>query len=114
MTSLNRRNEVMTKCRHRMPFFLDNHHGLTASPTPEDEGDELSTHPQHDFHLLQVSNNPPVPLSPIPEDEEEQLSLTLNPDPPDPLPENHLDSQPSECGPMTRSRTKKQQSKVNI
>ena len=116
MTSLNRRNEEMTKCRHRRPFFLDNHHGLTTPAIPEDEEEELFTQLNldfHDFHPPQASHNPPLPTSPITEDEVEQLTITLNPEPPDTLPEDHLGSQPSECGPMTRSRRKKLQSKVN-
>ena len=35
--SLNRRNEIMTKCRHKMPFFLDNYHGLKIPTIQEDE-----------------------------------------------------------------------------
>ena len=114
MTSLNRRNEVMTKCRHRMPFFLDNHHGMTTPATSEDEEDELLSQPLPDSPIMNVSQSPPFPMSPIAEEDEEQQTFSLNPDPPDPLPEEHPDSQPPDCGPLTRSRTKKLQSKVNI
>ena len=88
--SLNRRNEVMTKCRHRLPFFLDNYFTLTSPPTPVDE--------------VQNNTTQPDDLQPV----------QLNPDPPDPLPEVQPNSQPSMSGPLTRSRSKKQQSEWNI
>ena len=123
MTSLNRINEVMTKCRHRMPFFLDNYLGLTATTITEDEGEGSSIPPHHDLQPVQINPDPPDLLPLIPEDEGDQLNLTPqrdfqlfqnNPDPPDPIPEVQPDSQPPVSGPMTRSRRKKQQSKVNI
>jgi hypothetical protein len=121
MTSLNRRNEVMTKCRHRMPFFLDNYLGLAATTITEDEGEGPSIPPHHDLQPAQINPDPPdlpplPPLPPIiPEDEGDWLNLSQNnPYPPDPIPEVHPDSQPSVSGPMTRSRRKKQQSNVNI
>ena len=33
--SLNRRTEIMSKCRHRMPYYLINYHGLHVPPDPD-------------------------------------------------------------------------------
>ena len=68
--SLNRSNEIMTKCRHRLPYFLNNFHGLQLPPVLEVEDvqqhdliqlDPQSTQsePQHDTSLDQSS---PVPI----------------------------------------------------
>ena len=80
----------MAKCRHRLPFFLDNYYSHTPPPIQEDEEEQLNAPQLHDLQPVQP-----------------------NPDPPDPLPEVQIHSQPSVSGPMTRSKTKKQQSESN-
>ena len=93
--SLNRRTEIMAKCRHRLPFFLNNYHGLQLPPVPYQT--EL----------------PPVPEQP----DQELLDSELLHLPPDAhneeaggqhecdivnLPQSHV------SGPVTRSRARKQ------
>ena len=106
-----------------MPLFLDNYNGLATHPILEYEEEESHIIPHHDLQPVQINPDPPDLLPLIPEDEGDWLNLTPqhdfqlfqnNPDPPDPIPEVQPDSQPPVSGPMTRSRRKKQQSKVNI
>ena len=63
-TSLNKRSEIMAKCRHRMPYLLNNYHGLEIQPIVEEDEDqtpELDIEPQH-VPLNQPVLHPPDPL----------------------------------------------------
>ena len=105
--SLNRRTEIMSKCRHRMPYYLINYHGLHVPPDP----DPLPPN-QHD--LLPEEPDPlPTPQQPgpVPAHPDHQHGA----DPlPTPLPD-HPDQQDGashsiSClpsGPMTRSKATK-------
>ena len=102
--SLNRRTEIMTKCRHKMPFYLDNFHGIHVPP---------DTQPQHvPVQAEHISHEPaPLPLpNPLPDPLPEPL--------PDPLPDHELEAMPAQtevptasnillCGPVTRSKARK-------
>ena len=88
--SLNKRSEIMAKCRHRLPHFLDNFHGLETPPIAEDENEE-DLPPEHDVEpqpgpFAQTVFHPPDPL---PQQTEVQ-------------PDNNL----LLVGPLTRSRAK--------
>ena len=54
----------MAKCRHRMPYLLNNYHGLEIQPIVEEDEDqtpELDIEPQH-VPLNQPVLHPPDPL----------------------------------------------------
>ena len=89
--SLNRRNEIMTKCRHKMPFFLDNYHGLKITTIPEDEEQTVNPTPENEPQLVNPTHVHPthVPPDPLPQPAEVQPVI-----------------QPLLGGPMTRSRTR--------
>ena len=86
--SLNRRTEIMGKCRHRLPFYLNNYHGLQLPPV---------TYQQE---LQQPDQDPPDPALPDAEQHDQQHPVdTLVP---------LLLPQPQFSGPMTRSKSRRQ------
>ena len=91
--SLNKRSEIMAKCRHRLPYFLDNFHGLETPPIVEDEYEQDQT-PEHDVE---------------PQLDQATQDVLHPPDPPDPLHpqlEVQLDNNLLLVGPVTRSKAK--------
>ena len=89
--SLNKRSEIMAKCRHRLPFFLDNFHALETPPIIEYDYEEDQA-PEDDIEPQHVQPTQPV-LHP--------------PDPLPHLPEVQLDNNLLLIGPVTRSRARK-------
>ena len=80
----------MANCRHRLPYFLHNFHGLETPPIIEDE-DEEDQAPEHEIEPQHVQPAQPA----------------LHP--PDPLPlqpEVQLDNNLLQIGPVTRSRAR--------
>ena len=95
--SLNRRTEIMAKCRHRLPFFLNNYHGLQLSPVPYQP--ELPPVPE------QPDLDPPdLELLLLPSDAYSEGTGGQHEDDTD----NLLQPQPPVSGPVTRSRSRKQ------
>ena len=70
-TSLNKRSEIMSKCRHKLPHYLNNFHGMGSLGTIEeeevieeedrDEGDDDDLPPSEHSSDLHIHGTSPLP-----------------------------------------------------
>ena len=71
--TLNKRSEIMQKCRHKEPFYLDNFHGLRFPATVVEEEDPLL----YLSYLFQLGGQEGRPvLNTVEEEEEEETDLS--------------------------------------
>ena len=101
--SLNKRTEVMAKCRHKAPHLLDNYHQIQLPVIDEAEPDDL--HDNHPYPTLVPDNdlNNPIEQPPQPEPDPDPVEV-LQPVQPTHL-NDHLQLHKTN-GPLTRSKSR--------